>query len=143
MIVVIAYGIKIIIFIVALCFVQYYLAKKKNKYLGLIIPIIIFIFSIILCVSFSSIWKDKYIITTNSGKEYTYQTENEVKAKVAEIEKVEMGFDVKLVHYPRKELSTIVFYFISINICTIVLIIIYANARKKTKDNINMYIDDL
>lgn len=126
------YVIKFLIILFAICVVQYFLSKKK--YLGLVIPIIFFLFSIIVCVIFGGIAKDKYMITTDKGHIYTYQTEQEFETKIAILIKDERGFTTKVIQYPEEKLSNIIICFCFINGINLILISIYV-VTNKLKNN--------
>jgi hypothetical protein len=122
--------ILILLIIGSLFFIHFKLSKKNNKYLGLIIPIIIFISSIILCVSFSGIIKDKYIIKTTNGEKYTYFTESEAKVKLDELTALHVEMNTKFISYPRREINSIVIYFVLINVISTIFLLIYYYIKK-------------
>ncbi len=113
---------------------QILLSKKQNKLLGLILPICTFILSIILCIStsfFHMTTSTQMDIITESGQ--LIQTENEIFPTSTNINNTSL-------------ILSIVYIFITINILTIIFLIIYRMQRKKlsTKNELKkMHISDL
>ena len=141
----IIYGIIIVCFIGLVCFVQYNLSKSKNKYFGLIIPGIIFAFSVLLTVFFvvSSITKDKFIITTNDGKTYTYYNEKDSNEKAGELVKSSTGFGTTINRNTKVPMGNIILFFIVTNVGTLGTATIYFFTRRKSREDKIMFINDL
>lgn len=128
-----------IIYLIVLCIIifgiiklQILLSKKQNKFLGFILPICTFILSLILCISFSFFHIKTFTqveIISESGQ--LIQTQSEI-------------FPTTI--HNTSFISSIIYIFITINILTIIFLIIYLIQRKKlsTKNELKkMHISDL
>lgn len=134
--------IMIIIFSI-ICVFEYYLAKKKNNLIGLIIPILLFLISIILCVSLFRNIKEGYIITANDKQKYTYQNEAEAKQKFDELSSLNEQPEMEY-HVPQPgQLKDVISNFAFVNLGTIILLVIYFKTKKNNNKCNKMYINDL
>lgn len=108
----------ILLFLVGSIWLQIFLSKKKNKWLGLIIPLICFLFSIMIVLSLS--------MYTNTGALVTKTIDGVVvtdKTSTIQSEKPNMI----------SMLSTVMPVFIIYNIPTLIFLAIYFACREKMK----------
>lgn len=112
--------------LVGIVWLQVFLSKKQNKWLGLIIPLTFFLFSIIIVLSIPM-----YSTTTSM-------------AVIEEIDGVIINketFETQTKDMANGELlmlSTVFPIFIVTNIPTIIFLIIYFTFRKKQKKNLEL-----
>lgn len=135
-------GFRSIPLLALLFYIQYLLSKKREKLLGLIIPGVILICSIILCISTLYVGKERYTIITSDNKKYQYQNKQEYEQKKTSLQNQNLPMTIKHDFYPYKS-SSIILSFIKINIITLLLILIYIITRFKNIQNKRMLIYDL
>jgi len=119
--------IMLILFVPAIILLQIYLSKKKNKWLGLILPFITLAISILVVLGVT-------LFSVNSVVETI-----DVNGKI-------ISGDSKMLHTSSDILLTSLYMFILYNIPTGILLIIYKACRSesgKTKEIDRMSIQDL
>lgn len=103
---------------------QVYLSKKENKWLGLIIPIICFMYSIMIVLSISI-----YTNTGNVTTRNTSMTQNLEERAVID----QSSFTLSEKQGLAAILSTVIPVFLVTNIPTLIYLAIYFAAREKQK----------
>ena len=135
-------GIRVLLFFVFICFIQYLLSKKSNRLLGILLPVGLFVFSLIFCIYCTATAKDSYKITTDNNKTYVYQDESGCKEKQEELQNENISFTVEKI-YSEFTTETMINYFLKINIVTILLLIEYLFIKKRYVQCKHMEISDL
>lgn len=116
-----------LIFLVGVIWLQFFLSKKKNKWLGLVIPLICFIFSLMSVMSIA-------MFTTTSTSKTTVKTET-VDGVLIEEEQVESNMTKLGIG---EILAMTIPIFLVTNIPTIIFLAIYFACREKIKRNIEL-----
>lgn len=107
---------------------QIYFSKQENKWLGLILPIISFLFSIMIVLSISAFWTLTDEETTETVSEMTNEvivTENTFMNQVEDSNTIQM-------------IAIIISIFLLSNIPTVILLLIYFGERKKLNKRIEL-----
>lgn len=118
----------LILFVVAIVVLQIYLSKKKNKWLGLILPFITFSISLIALLGMvtfynvGSVHIESQTVTEN-GVVTKQVTEEPIKTDTSKItQSIFIGC----------------YIFVLYNISTVILLLIYKGAREKLKKEIEL-----
>lgn len=132
-------GILILIFI-AICILQYFLSKSKRKFIGLLLPILCFLFSVSISIGLGY-HGSKYVIETKANDSYSYDSKQEMEKKIEQLTQNGVEFSVTediSNQISRKEL---VCSFLFFNIGTVIFIIIYLMVQKLSSSRLNEEID--
>lgn len=122
-------NVLILIFLVAvIVVVQIYLAKKKNKWLGLILPLITFSISLMALLGIATF----YQIGTVAIESQTITEDGVVTKQISE-SAVEIGTSEVI-----QSVFIAVYIFVLYNIPTIILLLIYKDGRKKLRKEIEL-----
>ncbi|SHO46629.1 hypothetical protein [Anaerocolumna xylanovorans] len=114
-----------ILFISGIVLLQIYLSKSKSKWLGLILPLVFFLISLITVFGLS-------FYTSNTTQMQSISEDGTVINKVIENTSKESETDISSVI-----IMTVTTFFLY-NIPTIILLLIYAVHREKRKRNMSL-----
>lgn len=140
----------IVIIIIVLTCLQFILSRQPKKILGLILPLLSFLISIIICICFSfSITNEKqYTITLNNGDYYSFTTVEEFENFKDTLSSDDIASE-NLVTNGGENVSPIT-YFLSIlklgagvNLITVVMLLIYASQAHIRKNRQNLDIQKM
>lgn len=129
-------GLIVVLFIVAIIVLQLYLSKQKNKWLGLVLPLMTVGISLIVLLGLATFYNVQSIhvetqTVTEDGVVTKHVTEKPVKVDTSTIkESIFLGGYILVLY----------------NIPTVILLLIYKGARKKLKRELEikkMNIQDL
>lgn len=118
--------------------IQVLLSQRKNKYFGLLLPTAFFLASILICICFFLFGRSTWqcTILTEEGKEYVFETEAEAEAFRQTLDEDDIVSETVI--QPAKEGSDMQSYviytlrlFFSINVGTIILLLIYGIQRRR------------
>lgn len=129
-----------IVIIIGIIFVEVWMAKRKQKHIGLIFPALFFLVFILSGISYMG--KDKYVITTDAGEKYSFQSEGEFNKKRESLEELEEKFLVEQTIITKEDKGVIIIS----GIGAFVLFAVYIYIRKKEslkKKEREMFINDL
>ncbi|SET08796.1 hypothetical protein [[Clostridium] polysaccharolyticum] len=134
-------AIRAILIIAVVCFIQYLLAKRANKLLGTVIPMILFVFSLIFCAYTTVTRKDTYKVTT-SNHTYEYKDEAKCMEKQEQLQNQNIAYAVKK-SYNGFSTKNIIGYFFGINVIAVILLMEYFFVKKRYVRRMHMEIRDL
>ena len=122
-------NVLILIFLVAVIVVlQSYLAKKKNKWLGLILPFLTFSISLMALLGVAT----SYQIGTVAIESQTVTEGGVITNQISE-QPIQIDNSEKM-----QSISIAVYIFVLYNIPTIILLLIYKDGRKKLRKEIEL-----
>lgn len=122
-------NVLILIFLVAVIVVlQIYLAKKKNKWLGLILPFLTFSISLMALLGVATF----YQIGTVAIESQTVTEDGVITNQISE-QPIQIDNSEKM-----QSISIAVYIFVLYNIPTIILLLIYKDGRKKLRKEIEL-----
>ncbi|MDO4173127.1 MAG: hypothetical protein Q4D42_00055 [Eubacteriales bacterium] len=121
----------------AVILLQALLSQRENQYWGLILPIVVFAATVVLCVWFFLFGRVSWqcTIETADGQIYTFTEQAEADAFKQTLEEDEIVAET--VVQPAKDANTMTYaiyalrLFFCINIITVILLLIYWRERKR------------
>lgn len=134
-------ALKIVPALAILFYIQYILSKKHKRLPGLILPAVIFTFSLVLCLSCFD-FGNHYFITASGNKKYEFTNKQDYENKVTELSNRKITFTSKLEYNPYSVKEVISCFFL-INCITAILVFIYILTQIKYTQNKKMLIQDL
>ncbi|MDO5294312.1 MAG: hypothetical protein Q4F05_16370 [bacterium] len=124
---------KLLLAVILLGYIQYKLSTlHKFRY---IIPILLFSFSVIVCVDQSGLIKENYIVTIEDGTKYSFNTNEKALKKTDELKREGIGYNYTIPQNTSESIPPILLYFVSINLGTVILLLInyYTDKVNRTK----------
>jgi len=110
---------------------QIYFSKQENKWLGLILPIILFLFSIMIVLSISAFWTLTDVETLETTETVSEMTNEVIVTENTFMNQVEDSNTIQMI-------ATIILIFLLSNIPTVILLLIYFGERKKLNKGIEL-----
>lgn len=118
----------LIFLVVAIVVLQIYLAKKKNKWLGLILPLITFSISLMALLGVATFYQIGSVRIESQTITEDGVVTKQISESPVEIDTSEVMQSVLIA----------VYIFVLYNIPTIILVLIYKDGRKKLKKEIEL-----
>src|SRR5699024_2671058 len=110
---------------------QIYFSKQENKWLGLILPIILFLFSIMIVLSISAFWTLTDVETLETTETVSEMTNEVIVTENTFMNQVEDSNTIQMI-------AIIISIFLLSNIPTVILLLIYFGERKKLNKRIEL-----
>lgn len=137
----------IAIIIIAVVYLQFILSRQPKKLLGLILPSLSFVMSIIVCICFSFSVNDEkeYTITLHNGDYYSFTTAEEFENFKDTLSPDDIA-SANLVTNGGKNASSATYFLsvlklgVGVNLMTAVLLLIYVSQSRirKNRQNLDM-----
>lgn len=134
----------IAITIITLICLQFILSRQPKKFLGLILPLLSFLMSIIICIcfSFSIINEKEYTITLNNGDYYSFTTIEEFENFKDTLSPDDIASENLLTNGGENVSSSVYIFSIiklgaGVNVITLIMLLIYASQSRIRKDRQN------
>lgn len=128
-------GVILIVAVVIVVDLQRYLSKKPNRWLGLILPAVSFVFSIGFCifVLFGAIG-EKHMVNMADGSSYSFETQQQTDAFLSTVDSQDI-LDVFHISAVQPKVMGVVIpspvgLFLSLNIITLLFLMIYFRYKR-------------